>query len=86
MASTGTVPHEQEQSKRPDYKPTILDKNVEENDVTMSSFKIKLLKALTTTNTHPPKSFLIPTKQLLSGWGEGRGHSGYHTRGTRGVQ
>jgi len=31
MASTGTVLYEQEQSKRPDYKPTILDKNVEEN-------------------------------------------------------
>ena len=56
-------------------------------DVTMSSFKIKLLRALATTNTAPlpPQkkqcwspggSCLTLTKRPWSGWGKGRGHSG----------
>ena len=58
------------------------------------SFKIKLLKELATTNTPPSSrkkknkqcwsptaSFLIPTKQLWPGWGEGRGHSGTKSTG-----
>ena len=57
----------------------------------MSSFKIKLLKSPTTTNTRPfpPKkqcwsparSFLIPIQQLWPVWGKGRDHSGTKSMG-----
>ena len=70
---------------------TILDKNVGKNGRYMSSFKIKLLKALAATNTppFPPKrqcwslagSFLIPTKQLWPGWGKWRDHIGTKSAG-----
>jgi len=46
-------------------------------DFPMSSFKIKLLKALVITNTSPPSSPPKKNKkQIWPGWGGGRGHSG----------
>ena len=71
----------------------ILDKMLRQMGVTLSSFKIKLLKALATTNTPLPLlphqesnvelqlDLLTPTNQLWSGWGEGRGHSGTKSTG-----
>ena len=72
--------------RKSELQATIFDNNVilRKMDIAMSSFKIKLWKALATTNTAPfplkqcwslAGSFLTSTGQHWPGWCQGRGHS-----------